>query len=122
MIRQALPISRVSAPKRTPEAVELISTSNRVPGRKRKQTFQRKYAQAVKAIECGEILPEVKPVAAFVACSTRTASSILARAVESDGRFSRDTRGRVLFAAVNVNSVVRSRGIDQRTAVTPTVT
>jgi len=71
-----------------------------VPGRERKQTFQRKYAQAVLAIELGEILPEVKPVSAFVACSTRTTSSILAKAVEADDRFSRDARGSVVFAAV----------------------
>ena len=82
------------------KTAELGSTKYRVPGRKRKQMFQRKYAQAVSAIERREILPEVKPVAALVACSTRTASSILAMAVESDGRFSRDTRGRVVFAEV----------------------
>jgi len=52
------------------------------------------------AIELGEILPEVKPVSAFVACSTRTTSSILAKAVEADDRFSRDARGSVVFAAV----------------------
>ena len=100
MIRLAVP--GLAYPEAT-EATEatftkLSSTKNAVPSRKRKATFQRKYAQAVGAIERGEILPEVKPVAALVACSTRTASSILARAVESDGRFSRDTRGRVVFA------------------------
>ncbi len=106
MIRQARPISSFSglATAEGNEGIEgknnELHSTNRVPGRKRKQTFQRKYAAAVQAIERGQILPEVKPVSAFVACSTRTASSILARAVESDGRFNRDTRGRVVFAEV----------------------
>ncbi len=109
MIRQARPISAISSFSTLAEAggiegvegkrAELRSTS-RVPGRKRKQTFQRKYAAAVQAIERGDILPEVKPVSAFVACSTRTASSILAKAVDSDERFTRDIRGRVMFAEV----------------------
>lgn len=70
---------------------------DRVLGGKRSAKFQRKYAKAVKAIEAGVIKPEIKPVASHVSCSTRTASSILARAVNVDGRFSRDTRGRVAF-------------------------
>lgn len=73
---------------------------DRVPGRKRSATFQRKYAAAVKAIEAGSIAPEVKPVSSHVQCSTRTASSILAKACDCDDRFSRDTRGRVRFMAV----------------------
>jgi len=82
---------------------KLVSTNkpeqpDRVPGGKRSARFQRKYAKAVKAIEGGEIKPEVKPVATHVNCSTRTASSILSKAVESDGRFSRDARGRIAFA------------------------
>ena len=39
--------------------------------------------QAVTAIERGVILPDVKRVAALVGCSTRTASSTLAKAVGS---------------------------------------
>jgi len=82
---------------------KLVSTMeaaqpDRVPGGKRSARFQRKYAKAVKAIKGGVIKPEVKPVAEYVSCSTRTASSILSKAVESDGRFSRDARGRIAFA------------------------
>ncbi len=73
---------------------------DRVPGGKRSAQFQRKYAQAVKAVTNGVIRPEVKPIADHVACSTRTASSILSKAVQDDCRFSRDTRGRVTFAVV----------------------
>ncbi len=73
---------------------------DRVPGSKRSSNFQRKYAAAIKAIETGDIRPEVKPVSLTVGCSTRTASSILAKAVDSDDRFSRDSRGRVAFKAV----------------------
>lgn len=69
----------------------------RVPARKRKADFQRKYAKAVSAIAAGEIVAEVKPVGVLVKCSTRTASAILTQAVDSDERFSRDTRGRVQF-------------------------
>lgn len=81
------------------EGVFARELSDRVPGRKRAATFQRKYANALKAIEHGQITPEVKPIAGHVQCSTRTASSILAKAVESDDRFARDTRGRVRFKA-----------------------
>lgn len=70
---------------------------SRVPGSKRSIDFQRKYATAIKAIEQGEILPAVKPVMSRVNCSPRTASAVLAKAVDSDSRFSRDTRGRVSF-------------------------
>ena len=97
MIRQAVDHNTVVKSDAVPDQQ---AGSGSVPGRRRAATFQRKYAQAVSAIEGGEILPEVKPVAALVACSTRTASSILARAVESDDRFSRDTRGRVVVAEV----------------------
>lgn len=76
------------------------SKPDRVPGGKRSAQFQRKYAAAVKAVEDGVIAPEVKLVAAHVSCGTRTASSILTRAVKDDERFSRDTRGRVTFKAV----------------------
>ena len=84
MIRQAEPVSTMCsfsalAAAGGTEATEgsfakLGSTKYRVPGRKRQQTFQRKYAQAVSAIERGDTSPEVKPVATLVACSTRTAS------------------------------------------------
>ena len=70
---------------------------DRVPGGKRSAQFQRKYAQAVKAIESGVIKAEVKPVSTHVSCSTRTATSILAQAVKEDERFARDSRGRVTF-------------------------
>lgn len=75
----------------------VLSVVGRVPARKRKSGFQRKYAVALKAISNGEIAPEVKPVSLRVKCSTRTASSILAKAVDTDDRFKRDTRGRVTF-------------------------
>jgi len=55
-----------------------------VPGSKRSAKFQRKYAKAIKAIAGAVIKPEVKPVAEYVSCSTRTASSILAKAVKDD--------------------------------------
>ena len=87
------------------EAAEKLNVSersvkpDRVPGGKRSARFQRKYAKAIQGIVNGLIKPEVKPVAAHVSCSTRTASSILTKAVKDDERFSRDTRGRIAFAA-----------------------
>jgi len=85
------------------EAAEKLNVSvrpvkpDRESGGKRSAEFQRKYAKAVKAIEAGNLAPEVKPVAVHVSCGTSTETSILAQAVKVDRRFSRDTQGQVMF-------------------------
>ena len=98
--------ANLQSPPTRKQAVEMLNVSersvnaDRVPGGKRSAEFQRKYAKAIKAIEGGTIAPEVKPVVVHVSCGTRTASSILAKAVKDDERFARDSRGRVTFKAV----------------------
>lgn len=90
---------RTPAPATMPRSMDDTATvtlqaSTRSPGYRRRKTFQAKVAEARQAIESGTILPEIKPVAEHVKCSTRTATAVLSALVDT-GKFVRDASGRI---------------------------